>query len=287
MLIKFYGVRGSIATPGINTTRYGGNTACVSLRTSDNYLFVFDAGTGLKDLGNELFEKPSSEDIYFLFSHFHWDHIQGFPFFLPAYQKDQNIKLITTEKREKGTHAVLKQMIEPHFPVSAEKLKANVEELFIRNGKTTIGQNKITTQIINHPGGGTAYRVETQSGSLAYVTDNELFPPSPAQTTYEEWVMFVNNVDILIHDAMYLDHESEKVLGWGHSIIPQVLQLAGEANVSRLILFHHDPSRTDEQLDEIQRASQYWMKKHFPSCKVSVAKEGDEYLVKQSARTEL
>jgi ribonuclease BN (tRNA processing enzyme) len=112
---------------------------------------------------------------------------------------------------------------------------------------------------------------------MAYVTDNELFPPDEPNTSYQDWVEFLSGVDYLIHDAMYLDEELEKIHGWGHSLISQTLQLAGDAGVANLILFHHDPSRSDDQLDQILLDSRNWMKKNYSSCQVDMAKEGNEY----------
>lgn len=277
MKIKFYGVRGSIATPGPDTVRYGGNTACVSVRANDDSLFVFDAGTGIKVLGDEMLEKSSNDDIHLMFSHYHWDHIQGFPFFLPAYQSDQTIYLLAAHMQDDQTHKVLTQMTDPHFPVPSDQLAADVNVLSVKDGEINIGQTQVKTQSLNHPGGGSAYRLDMPEGSMAYVTDNEIFPPDEPDTSYEEWVDFLQGVDYLIHDAMYVDDELQKTQGWGHSSVSQTLQLAVDAKVSNLILFHHDPARTDHQLDQILIESRTWMEFNYPSCQVFMATEGDEY----------
>lgn len=283
MLIKFYGVRGSIASPGRDTVVYGGNTACVYVEADDGSLIVFDAGTGIKILGEELLKQKSGKDLNLLFSHYHWDHIQGFPFFLPAYQKDQVINLLAAHLDETNVHSVLTQMIDPHFPVPSDKLAAKVNILSTQDDYIHIGENRIETKSINHPGGGSAYLLRTSNGSsMAYVTDNELDPPGKQATTYQEWINFLQGVDLLIHDAMYLDDELERTHGWGHSLISQTLKLAADAKVANLVLFHHDPSRTDKQLDKIKKDSKAWMKEHYPSCKVYVAQEADEYTVIKS-----
>ncbi|WP_299877286.1 MBL fold metallo-hydrolase [uncultured Cocleimonas sp.] len=279
MKIKFYGVRGSIATPGPSTIRYGGNTACVSVRSDDGSHFVLDAGTGIKILGDELMEQSSKEDIHLFFSHYHWDHIQGFPFFLPAYQPDQTINLLAAHMQDEETHTVLTQMTDPHFPVPSDRLEAKVKVLSVINSMLLIGKTQVKTKSLNHPGGGSAYRLDMPEGSMAYATDNELFPPNEPDTNYQEWVDFFQGVDYLIHDAMYLDDELQKTHGWGHSLISQTLQLAVDAKVSNLILFHHDPSRTDEQLDQILIDSKAWVKSQNSKCQVHMAKEGDEYVV--------
>ena len=284
MLIKFYGVRGSIASPGEDTVRYGGNTACVFVKTNDQELFIFDAGTGIRKLGDELSElasktSVSSKAINLLFSHYHWDHIQGFPFFQLAYRADQEINLLAAHLGELNAHSVLTQMTDPHFPVPSDKLEAKVNVLSMENEVLLIGSNVIKTLSLNHPGGGSAYRINADEGSMAYVTDNELFPPNEPATPYEQWLEFLKGVDYLIHDAMYLDNEKERIHGWGHSLISETLQLAADAEVKNLILFHHDPSRTDKQLDTIEKNAKAWMLKHAPDCNVTVAKEGDEYLL--------
>lgn len=274
MEIKFYGVRGSIATPGNETVRYGGNTSCVYIKTNDGTQFIFDAGTGIKKLGEDLISQPLFDEINLLFSHYHWDHIQGFPFFLPAYQKDQTINILADHLKDVNAHAILSQMTNPHFPIPSDKLEAKVKLLLFENGVIKIGENKIYSKPLNHPGGGAAYRLETSLGNMAYVTDNELFPPNEPKTPYLEWVSFLKDIDILIHDAMYLDDEIDKIHGWGHSLISQVLQLAIDSNVKNLLLFHHDPSRTDKQLDKIAKESKQWMVENKSKCKVYVAIEG-------------
>lgn len=279
MQIKFYGVRGSIASPGPETVRYGGNTSCVFVEADDGSLFIFDAGTGIRKLGEDLVAQSSPKDINLLFSHFHWDHIQGFPFFLPAYQDNQLINLLAAQLKDVNANSVLSQMTNPHFPVPSDKLDAKVVLLSINNSKLKIGDNTIYVKPLNHPGGGLAYRLESSLGSMAYVTDNELEPPQKPATSYLEWVEFLKNVDFLIHDAMYLDEELDEKHGWGHSLISQTLQLAADAKVKNLVLFHHDPSRTDDQLDEIAKVSQIWMQKNYSKCQVFVAKEGSEFLI--------
>jgi len=288
VLIKFYGVRGSIASPGPETVRYGGNTACVYVEGDDGSLIVFDAGTGIKALGEELLKKSSNKSLNLLFSHYHWDHIQGFPFFLPVYQKNQVINLLTDHLDDNNVHSVLTQMIDPHFPVPSDKLAAKVNILSTQANSIQIGENRIETKSINHRGGGSAYLLRTLSGSsMAYVTDNELDPPNEQVTTYQEWVEFLHGIDFLIHDAMYLDEELDRIHGWGHSLISQTLQLAADAQVANLVLFHHDPSRTDDQLDEIKQSSQNWMKENYPRCNVHVATEGTVYTILEREVSEL
>lgn len=279
MHIKFYGVRGSIATPGADTVRYGGNTACVLVESDNGTIFILDAGTGIKKLGDELIQCQSLSSINLMFSHLHWDHIQGFPFFAPIYKTNQKIHLMAAHLDEENVQSVLSQMTDPHFPVPSDQLEAVVEVTTNIPSVLVIDDVTISTLALNHPGGGSAYKFQSTKGSLVYATDNELFPPNETRTSYTEWLEFVKGVDYLIHDAMYLDTELEKIHGWGHSLISQTLKLAGEAMVKNVILFHHDPSRTDQQLDEIKQNSRKWMIQNYPECKVYLAREGDEYQI--------
>jgi phosphoribosyl 1,2-cyclic phosphodiesterase len=277
MHIKFYGVRGSIATPGADTVKYGGNTACVLVESDSGTIFILDAGTGIKKLGDDLIKRSNISNINLMFSHLHWDHIQGFPFFAPIYRKNQKIHLMAAHLNDENVESVLSQMTDPHFPVPSDQLEAVVEVTTNISAGLEIDDMSISTLALNHPGGGSAYKFQSVKGSLVYVTDNELYPLDDARTSFSEWLEFVKGVDYLIHDAMYLDSELEKIHGWGHSLISQTLKLAGEAGVANVILFHHDPSRTDKQLDEIKQNSREWMAQNHPDCKVFLAKEGDEY----------
>ncbi len=276
MKVTFYGVRGSIATPGKETVNYGGNTSCVLVEPDDEVVLIFDAGTGIRSLGQLL--ATDSRDIYLLFSHHHWDHIQGLPFFRPIYQQGRKIRLLSNYLNSGDASSVLDQMTDSHFPVTGAQLQAEIEVLaFNDQGIIVIGDTKVSTLPLNHPGGGSGYKIETADGSLAYITDNELFPPDEMQTPYPEWVNFLQGVDLLIHDAMFLDDELPKVHGWGHSLVTQTLQLALDADVKHLLLFHHDPSRTDAQLDEILANSREWMTSHSAEIEVSLAREGESY----------
>ena len=280
MKIKLYGVRGSIASPGVGTVRYGGNTSCVSVEGKDGTHLVFDAGTGIRVLGDDIYLRQ--QPLYLLLSHYHWDHIQGFPFFRPAYEAQQDIFLLS-DHLSQSPKSILAQMANPHFPVPSAALKANIQELPIKHQTITIGEFQISTKATNHPDGGCAYRVDSAQGSFTYITDNELTPPQTPTTAYEEWVEFASGVDLFLHDAMYLDEELPLIHGWGHSLISQTLQLAVDADVKNTILFHHDPTRTDQQLDQIQRSSRQWIKQKKPEMAVYVAREGDTYGIKNNA----
>lgn len=273
MTIRFWGVRGSIPSPGSSTVRYGGNTPCVSMHFPDDRALVFDAGSGIRELGK--FLSSNSGEIYIILSHSHWDHIHGFPFFHPIYQKARNISLFPNEIEQDAICSLLDQMDGAHFPVSAASLPSQPNCItendldFLRS--RGINARKIAT---NHPGGGFGYRVENAGRSAIYLTDNELNPPYPKATQFEEFVAFCRNADILIHDAQYIESDMPMKYGWGHSLVSQACALAAAAEVKHLILYHHDPDRTDDQVDAIQEEARDWLRQRASRTQCTAAYEG-------------
>jgi len=249
MQIKFYGVRGSIPTPGVDTQRYGGNTPCVLLTSQSGQQLILDSGTGIRLLGQELM--TGTEELVLLLSHNHWDHIQGFPFFAPAYQPGRQIRIIPGNTLNAEHDAILKQMSGEFFPVAPEQLPSVIRITPIADDQWQLGDFYIQRCPLNHPGSGSAYRISADGQALAYVTDNELFPPEQVLTSRTQWLDFVAGVDVLIHDGQYLEADMPYKLGWGHSLVSQAVVLAKEANVKKLVIFSHDPARTDLQLDEL------------------------------------
>jgi phosphoribosyl 1,2-cyclic phosphodiesterase len=273
LTVQFWGVRGSIPSPGAATTRYGGNTSCVSIHTDTDRLLVFDAGTGIRSLGKTL--AACSSTIFVLLSHAHWDHIQGFPFFQPIYQPARSIYLFPTRIGRDLWCAVLEQMDGAHFPVTADKLPSHTQCItegvleFLRQHGFCLTQ--IAT---NHPGGGSGYRLEHAGRSVVYLTDNELDPPYKKATEFDGFVQFCRHADVLIHDAQYVEADMPYKHGWGHSVVSQVCALAQAAEVKHLILFHHDPDRTDDELDAIQETARAWFNTHAPHIACTAAYEG-------------
>lgn len=256
MIITFYGVRGSIPSPGEHTVKYGGNTSCVYVELSNGRKLVLDAGTGIRKLGKQLVN--SDETVNILLSHAHWDHIQGFPFFDPIYQPGRRIRVFTGGTNENSKLCSMFNQIDgANFPISAADLPSNSERIFDNMETTLSGDNIHIRHItINHPGGGSAFRIEDGGTSCAYITDNELEPPGKVTTSYDQWVEFCRGVDVLIHDAQYLESDMPHKHGWGHSLVSQVRQLAVDAEVGCLAMFHHDPDRSDTEIDFIQQENE-------------------------------
>lgn len=255
--VKFWGVRGSIATPSADHMKYGGNTSCVEL-VLDDQIIIIDAGTGVRMLGNCLLQRDI-KDYLFLQSHTHWDHINGFPFFAPVYRDDVNIKIYAGHLSCCGgiKQVLSQQMCQPTFPVPFEELAANIDfHDFVAGESFSLGKGiEVKTTPMVHPDGGTAYRVEYDGVSVCYVTDTEHTPGKPDQNILN----LIQDADLVIYDCTYTDEEYPNFVGWGHSTWQEGVRLCKAANAKRLAIFHHDPSHDDKFMDEVHRqASQEW-----------------------------
>ena len=272
MIITFYGVRGSIPSPGPATVRYGGNTSCVYIELENGNNLILDSGTGIRALGKRL--AHTHDTINILLSHGHWDHVQGYPFFEPIYQPERLIRVFTGTRGEHGQICSLFDQIDgANFPVSADQLPSR-SECITGDPALVLGEENVLVRRapLNHPGGGYAYRIGDDSASCAYITDNELDPPGKVTTRYEQWVEFCRGVDVLIHDAQYLKGDMPQKHGWGHSLVSQVRQLAVDAEAASLVMFHHDPDRSDAEIDFIQRENDNFFRgRRAPSLSVCAA----------------
>lgn len=285
-LVRFWGTRGSIPTPGNKTRRYGGNTSCVEVNV-DGTLFILDAGTGLRELGLALVEaQKESIEAHLLFSHTHWDHIQGFPFFLPAYRPTTLLNVYEIGRHDhRFTDLLLGQMRSEYFPVSFSDLGSQIVSRCFEEGFTTVNGVRLSVLEQNHPGRSFAHRLETKNRRMVYATDNELdlvlvngdavardldlmrvAPPA--------FVDFVRGAELLIADAQYSDEEYGEKRGWGHSRIHTVVDLAVQASVCRLALFHHDPLHADQQIDDLVELAKARAKHHGSALEVFAAREG-------------
>jgi phosphoribosyl 1,2-cyclic phosphodiesterase len=247
--VRFWGVRGSVACAGPDYVRYGGNTACVEMECGRRRL-IFDAGTGLRALGNAL-AAPVEADVFF--SHTHWDHIVGLPFFRPAYDP-QNRFVIRGGRlaRDITVEQALRQaMSTPLFPVPFDIFRAHVTVHDFTAGTTLqpYPELRVRTAALNHPGGSTAYRVDYGGKSVCYVTDTEHTPGKPDQRV----LALIAGADIVIYDATYTDEELPRYTGWGHSTWQEGVRLCRTAGARRLVLFHHDPIRDDRALAALER----------------------------------
>jgi phosphoribosyl 1,2-cyclic phosphodiesterase len=256
--IKFWGVRGSVPTPGAATVRYGGNTSCVEVR-ADGEIIVLDAGTGIRPLGLDLSQEfnGSGFNMTLLITHTHWDHIQGFPFFLPAYEPKNTIRVLGYEGARQGLGSTLAaQMESPYFPIAFQAMPGTVVIEELQSFDFQIGPVHATATMANHPGIAVGYRLATSSGSIAYLPDNEPFEESQQGYSRErvdlqnrKLIEFIREVDVLIIDSQYDCDEYHAHIGWGHGCVDEVVRLALLGAVKRLYLFHHDPAHDDARID--------------------------------------
>ncbi len=257
MRIRFWGTRGSIATPGPGTVRYGGNTACVEVRSSADTLVVLDCGTGARSLGLELAALPQPSSGHLLIGHTHWDHIQGLPFFSPLFSPGNDWQVYGPRGLGQSLAQTLAgQMQYVYFPVAVDQLAADVTFHDLVEGDVELGEVHVQTQYLNHPAVSLGYRLSVDGAVLVYASDHEPHDPalaqggdlmsSPADARHVE---FLRGADVVIHDTQYLGSEFATKAGWGHSTVEYVVDAARLAGVGTMVLFHHDPSRDDDALD--------------------------------------
>ncbi|MBZ5678551.1 MAG: MBL fold metallo-hydrolase [Acidobacteriia bacterium] len=270
MRIKFWGVRGSTPTPQPENMRYGGNTSCVEVRLGDR-IYIFDCGTGFRVLGHhleqEFADNPFSAHVFV--SHFHWDHIQGMPFFRPLYDSPNSQFLFHASSRTRSLKQVMaEQMASPYFPVNLNQMRAKQDFYEIDAGRVNVEDGvNLQAAWLNHPQGCMGFRLETKDGILVYATDNE-----PGDANFDKAVRkLAEGADILIYDAQYLPEEYEaRRRGWGHSHWREAVNVVMESGAKELILFHHDPDHNDACIDKVVTEA----RNHYP--KVRAAAEGME-----------
>jgi len=276
--LKFWGVRGSIPVPGPTTIRYGGNTSCVEVR-ADGEIIVLDAGTGIRPLGLALEKEFESNPIKatLLLTHAHWDHIQGLPFFAPALGGKNHISVRGYDGADAGLSESLEGlMAAPFFPVGLHDLPGKIDVEKLEAMEFNIGNVRVRSKFVNHPGVCAGYRLFTSAGSIAFLPDAE---PWREQDKRGELVEFLHGCDVLIIDAQYTDQEYEKHVGWGHSSLSSTVRLALDANVRKLVLFHHDPSHDDAKIDIMLKEARQLVKTSGKSLEVDAAREGAELVL--------
>jgi len=260
MILRFWGVRGSTPTPVRENLRYGGNTSCVELRVG-NELFIFDCGTGLRLLGHslraEFGRRPIQANIFL--SHYHWDHIQGIPFFTPLYDGKNSFVFHSFRSADTDVQRALEhQMNNPYFPVDMRAMLAKRNFREIEEQSSRFGSLLVTARRLNHPQGCLGFRVEFKGKIIVYATDNEPGDPRGDQNVRA----LAEGADVLIYDSQYTPHEYRHgKKSWGHSTWEEATNVAREARVKKLVLFHHDPDHDDSQVDAIVRQA----RRRFPA----------------------
>jgi phosphoribosyl 1,2-cyclic phosphodiesterase len=295
--LRFWGTRGSIAVPSPETLRYGGNTTCVELR-ADGEIIVLDAGSGIRPLGIALDREFQGRPIKLslLITHAHWDHIQGFPFFKPAYDSKNEIRIFGFDGAGATFREIMTEpMRSPFFPITMRQLSARTDINNLTEMKFSLGKLVIHAAFVNHPGVCAGYRIFTSDGSVAFLPDHEpyefflhsaqgkqLSPEQAREIAVDQHaalVQFLRGSDILILDSQYTDQEYKTHIGWGHGSISSAVSLALEAEVQTLLLFHHDPSHDDEMVDAMVESARELVAKSGRPLEVAGAKEGSEILL--------
>ena len=285
MRLRLWGTRGSCPSPGPSTVRYGGNTTCVEVRSDDGHLVILDAGTGIRELGRSLVESANGRPIHgdLFFSHAHWDHIQGLPFFTPAFQSGNHFRLFGAPTLLQSLEVVLRQQMSPVvFPVAFDDLHARIEFRELTGYRAVQNGIEINAISVRHPGGALGFRLSPSGATgrcVVFIPDNELdqFGDSaPGAPTREELIRFAHGAKVLIHDAMYTGAEYMDHRGWGHSSYRDAVDFAIAAEVQALVLFHHEPDRSDDGLETQLAMVREMVRERNGAVEVVAAAEGME-----------
>jgi phosphoribosyl 1,2-cyclic phosphodiesterase len=280
MKIIVWGCRGSLPVSGRDSLKYGGNTTCVEMRLKDGTIIVLDAGTGIRRLGQKLIKDENLNEIYLLLTHSHWDHLMGFPFFLPAYSKRFTIHVRGGPIAKESVRRYLSHQMEPpYFPARLSAMKA---EFSFTNGiplVKRIGSAEIHPIPLSHPNGGYGFKIVEEDKSFVFLPDNELDFPHEGSRKKSDYITFCREADLLFHDAQYTPSEYQKAQGWGHSSFTAAMNLAMSARVKRFGLFHHDVDHSDATIEKIVRVCRMMALKKGISVDCFGASEGREILL--------
>jgi phosphoribosyl 1,2-cyclic phosphodiesterase len=276
MKIKFWGARGSIPVCGSQYLKYGGSTTCVEVRSRKNDLIIVDAGSGIRLLGKELL-KNSSNKFSMLFTHSHWDHVLGFPFFAPIYNKKTHIDIMGCSFSSDPVREIIaKTMQPPGFPVKFEEISARFDFGSLCASGCDIGGMQVLPIELSHPNNGLGYKFCEAGKTFVFLTDNELGYVHPGGREAGDYVAFSRGADLLVHDADYTDAEYPRRRTWGHSTWQQALDLALKSEVRALGLYHHNQDRSDRELDKIVAECARRVRRYGAKLKCFAVKEGQE-----------
>ena len=289
MQVRFWGTRGSIAAPGPSTARFGGNTSCVEVRASDGTVIILDCGTGARELGLHLAQTmPQPIRLHLFIGHTHWDHIQGFPFFVPAFLPGSELNIYAPLGFQRGLEeAMAGQMEYSYFPVKMRDLRSRIHFTELDEGFFRVGGVLVETQFLNHTAPTIAYRMTSDGATIAYATDHEPFWNASGRVSQhpgdERHIAFLKGANLVIHDAQYTDAEYRDKVGWGHSSIEYAVDVALAAGVERLVLFHHDPAHDDPMMEQMEAMARAHVGQRGQALDVLAAREGLELEVRGSS----
>jgi phosphoribosyl 1,2-cyclic phosphodiesterase len=265
MRLKFWGVRGSTPTPQRENLRYGGNTPCLEFRSAKGTLLILDCGTGLRMLGKAWVEEFGDRPIHahILITHYHWDHIQGIPFFQPLYQKKNRFHFHSLPvPRAPLRRTLQRQMADPYFPIDMDTMRSQWKFRTIKRSPFTIDDFSIHYRRINHPQGCLSFRVENQGRAVVYATDNEPGDPRGDRNLRD----LARGADVLVYDSQFSREDlGQEKKGWGHSSWEEGVAICQEVGVREFILFHHDPDSDDQAVDQLEKKAQA----SFPSSRAA------------------
>jgi ribonuclease BN (tRNA processing enzyme) len=251
MKIRCWGARGSIPVSGPEYVTYGGDTTCIEIRSREDDLIIIDAGSGIRRLGSLLVQEKRDQ-ISMVFTHAHWDHILGFPFFKPAYRKGTAIQMFGCPQAQASIQEMISRTMEaPYFPVNFQDLQADISYHEACEGSIPIKSMTVVPIPLSHPNQGFGYKFAENGKSFVFLTDNELGFQHPGGLAFRDYVQFSRGADFLIHDAEFTAEEYRHTRTWGHSVYTEALRLALEAKVGTFGIFHHNQERSDSSLEEL------------------------------------
>jgi phosphoribosyl 1,2-cyclic phosphodiesterase len=292
--IRFWGVRGSYPAPFGSHMRVGGNTSCVEMRV-DNHILVCDGGSGIIPLGNALMGQQDIKELTVILTHYHWDHISGLPFFVPAFVPGWKINIYgPSDSQQEIERRISGQMLDPYFPVELETWMADINYIMTENNQLEYGPFKINTFNVHHPGSTFGYRIQVHDKTIIYASDNELLfidkniADRKSEFEPEEWQLIeamrteeknktieqIRNAHVFIHDAQYTPEDYAKKRGWGHSCYIDTANFAMDANVKQLYLFHVDPNYNDAKIEDLHRATTKMIHDRQSRMECHIAREG-------------